>query len=175
MPATLSTVLITLNEAANLPRTLASVQGLGEIIVVDSGSTDATVEIARHFGARVFIERWKGFGAQKNSAIEKAAGGWILSLDADEELSAKSRRCWRPMQPRHSPHIASLGSTIFSGVRCATAATGPIPSCASSVAVPRTLKTAPCTKPCRRPDLLASSRVISSTIAIPPWMSTSST
>lgn len=87
MPATLSVVLITLNEAANLPRTLASVQGLGEIIVVDSGSTDATVEIARHFGARVFVEQWKGFGAQKNSAIEKAAGDWILSLDADEELS----------------------------------------------------------------------------------------
>jgi glycosyltransferase involved in cell wall biosynthesis len=87
MPATLSIVLITLNEAANLPRTLASVQGLGEIIVVDSGSTDATVEIARHFGARVFIEEWKGFGAQKNFAFEKAAGDWILSLDADEELS----------------------------------------------------------------------------------------
>jgi glycosyltransferase involved in cell wall biosynthesis len=87
MPATLSVVLITLNEAANLPRTLASVQGLGEIIVVDSGSADATVEIARHFGARVFIEEWKGFDAQKNSAIEKATGDWILSLDADEELS----------------------------------------------------------------------------------------
>ncbi len=87
MPATLSIVLIALNEAANLPRTLASVQGLGEIVVVDSGSTDATVEIARQFGARVFIEPWKGFGAQKNSAIEKAAGDWILSLDADEEVS----------------------------------------------------------------------------------------
>lgn len=87
MPATLSIVLITLNEAANLPRTLASVQGLGEIVVVDSGSTDATVEIARRFGARVFIEEWKGFGTQKNSAIEKATGDWILSLDADEEVS----------------------------------------------------------------------------------------
>ncbi len=87
MPATLSIVLIALNEAANLPRTLASVQGLGEIVLVDSGSTDATVEIARRFGARVFIEPWKGFGGQKNSAIEKAAGEWILSLDADEEVS----------------------------------------------------------------------------------------
>lgn len=87
MPATLSVVLITLNEAANLPRTLASVQGLGEIVVVDSGSTDDTIEIARQFGARVFVEEWKGFGAQKNSAIEKAAGDWILSLDADEEVS----------------------------------------------------------------------------------------
>ncbi len=87
MPKTLSIVIITLNEAANLPRTLASVQGMGEIVVVDSGSTDATPEIARLAGARVFTEPWKGFGAQKNSAIRHAAGDWILSLDADEEVS----------------------------------------------------------------------------------------
>jgi glycosyltransferase involved in cell wall biosynthesis len=87
MPKSLSVVLITLNEAANLPRTLSSVQGLGEIVIVDSGSTDATLEIARSFGARVFTEPWKGFAAQKNSAIAHATGDWILSLDADEELS----------------------------------------------------------------------------------------
>jgi glycosyltransferase involved in cell wall biosynthesis len=92
MPNTLCVVLITLNEAANLPRTLASVQGLvgrglGEIIVVDSGSTDATPDIARSFGACVFTESWKGFGAQKNSAIARATTDWILSLDADEEIS----------------------------------------------------------------------------------------
>jgi glycosyltransferase involved in cell wall biosynthesis len=60
--------------------------GKGEIIVVDSGSTDRTVEIARSLGAKVFVEEWKGYAAQKNSAIEKAAGDWILSLDADEEV-----------------------------------------------------------------------------------------
>jgi len=87
MAKTLSVVLITLNEAANLPRTLASAQGLGEVIVVDSGSTDSTVEIARSFGAQVFTESWKGFGSQKNSAIARATTDWILSLDADEELS----------------------------------------------------------------------------------------
>jgi glycosyltransferase involved in cell wall biosynthesis len=97
MPITLSVVLITLNEAANLPRTLASVQGLvkpglGEIVVLDSGSTDATVEIARSFGARVFTEAWKGFGPQKNSAICHATGDWILSLDADEEVSPELAR-----------------------------------------------------------------------------------
>ena len=89
MPKSLSVVIITLNEAANLPRTLASVSGLGEIVVVDSGSTDGTVEIAEQAGARVFSEPWKGFGAQKNSAIAKATGEWILSLDADEEVSAE--------------------------------------------------------------------------------------
>jgi glycosyltransferase involved in cell wall biosynthesis len=87
----LSVVIITHNEEANLGRTLASVQSLvadgkGEIIVIDSGSTDRTVEIAESFGAEVFIEEWKGYAAQKNSAIDKATGDWILSLDADESL-----------------------------------------------------------------------------------------
>jgi len=90
---TLSVVIITYNEEANIARTLASVQplvsdGKGEIIVVDSGSTDRTVEIAKSYGAKVFVEEWKGFAAQKNSAIDKAAGDWILSLDADEEADA---------------------------------------------------------------------------------------
>src|SRR5580692_9192293 len=89
----LSVVIITFNEEANLGRTLASVQALvadgqGEIIVVDSGSTDRTVEIAKSFGAKVSIEEWKGFAAQKNSAIDKATGDWILSLDADEEVES---------------------------------------------------------------------------------------
>jgi glycosyltransferase involved in cell wall biosynthesis len=89
----LSVVIITHNEEANIGRTLASVQplvadGKGEIIVVDSGSTDRTVEIAKSFGAKVFVETWKGYAAQKNSAIDKARGDWILSLDADEEASA---------------------------------------------------------------------------------------
>jgi len=88
---TLSVVIITYNEEANISRTLESVKtlvcdGKGEIIVVDSGSTDRTVEIAKSFGAKVFVEPWKGYAVQKNSAIEKASGDWILSLDADESL-----------------------------------------------------------------------------------------
>ena len=87
----LSVVIITHNEEANIACTLASVKSLvadgkGEIIVVDSGSADRTVEIAKSFGAKVFIEEWKGYAAQKNSAIDKAEGDWILSLDADEEV-----------------------------------------------------------------------------------------
>jgi glycosyltransferase involved in cell wall biosynthesis len=90
---TLSVVVITHNEEANLGRTLASVQplvsdGKGEIIIVDSGSTDRTVEIAQSYGAKIFVEEWKGYAAQKNFAIDKATGDWILSLDADEEVSA---------------------------------------------------------------------------------------
>jgi glycosyltransferase involved in cell wall biosynthesis len=92
----LSVVIITYNEEANIGRALESVMplvrdGKGEIIVVDSGSTDRTVEIAKSFGAKVFVEPWKGYAAQKNSAIEKATGDWILSLDADEEVSDKAR------------------------------------------------------------------------------------
>src|SRR5258707_2015180 len=90
---TLSVVIITHNEEANIGRTLASVQSLvsdgkGEIIVVDSGSCDRTVEIAKSFGANIFVEEWKGYAAQKNSAIDKATRDWILSLDADEELNS---------------------------------------------------------------------------------------
>ena len=82
----LSVVIITLNEEANLARTLSSVAWADEIIVVDSGSTDRTREVAESFHARLFVEPWKGFAAQKNSALQKAAGDWILSLDADEEV-----------------------------------------------------------------------------------------
>jgi len=90
----LSIVLITHNEELNLGRTLESVKplvrdGQGEIVILDSGSTDRTVEIAKSFGAKVFTEEWKGYAGQKNSAIDKAAGDWILSLDADEELDER--------------------------------------------------------------------------------------
>ena len=85
----ISVALITFNEEGNLARTLESVmplvrEGRGELIIVDSGSTDRTIEIAKSFGAQVFIEPWKGFAAQKNSAMEKGTGEWVLQLDADE-------------------------------------------------------------------------------------------
>jgi glycosyltransferase involved in cell wall biosynthesis len=91
---TLSVVIITYNEEANIGRALESVMpllsgGKGEIIVVDSGSTDRTVDIAKSFGAKVYVEEWKGYAAQKNSGIDKATGDWILSLDADEEADAE--------------------------------------------------------------------------------------
>lgn len=96
MPKTLSVAIITKNEAANLPRTLASLRPLAEIVaeivVLDSGSTDATLLIAREAGARVFEEPWKGFAAQKNSAIAHTTGDWVLSLDADEEVSPELAR-----------------------------------------------------------------------------------
>ena len=87
MGNTLSVAIIAKNEEANLPRTLASVRWADEVIVVDSGSTDGTVAIARKFGAKVVCETWHGFGRQKNLAIQNCSSEWVLSLDADEEVN----------------------------------------------------------------------------------------
>jgi len=95
----LSVAIITLNEEENLARTLASVRWADEIVVVDSGSTDRTVEIARSFGARVFEREWPGFAAQKNFAIQQCKGTWILSLDADEELTPELQIQIRSLLP----------------------------------------------------------------------------
>lgn len=83
----LSVAIITHNEESNLPRTLASVRWADQVVVVDAGSTDATVLMAREEGAEIFQENWKGFAAQKNSAINHCTCDWVLSLDADEEVS----------------------------------------------------------------------------------------
>ena len=91
MPPKISVPIVACNEAANLRRTLASVAWVDEIVVVDSGSTDETVAIAREFNARIFVEPWKGYGPQVNSAIDKCTGDWILALDADEVVTPELR------------------------------------------------------------------------------------
>jgi glycosyltransferase involved in cell wall biosynthesis len=85
---TLSVAIVSLNEEANLGRTLESVKWADEIVVVDSGSSDRTCEIARQYGAKVVVEPWRGYAAQKNFAIEHCTKTWVLSLDADEEISS---------------------------------------------------------------------------------------
>jgi glycosyltransferase involved in cell wall biosynthesis len=84
----LSVTIITLNEENNIARAIESVRGFAqEVLVVDAGSADRTVEIARHLGAKVLINPWRGFGQQKNFAATHAAYDWVLNLDADEEIS----------------------------------------------------------------------------------------
>ncbi|MSQ64306.1 MAG: glycosyltransferase family 2 protein [Betaproteobacteria bacterium] len=83
----LSVVLITHNAAAELPQCLASVAFADEVVVVDSGSSDGTAEIATRYGARVVAKDWLGFGRQKQFAVEQAAHDWVLCLDADERVS----------------------------------------------------------------------------------------
>jgi glycosyltransferase involved in cell wall biosynthesis len=91
-PATLSLCVITMNEERDLPRCLESVRGLAsEIVVVDSGSTDRTREIARAAGARVIDQPFLGYVRQKQLAIEAATAEWVLSLDADEWLDDELR------------------------------------------------------------------------------------
>jgi glycosyltransferase involved in cell wall biosynthesis len=88
----LSVAMVACNEAANIEQTLQSVIDLAdEINLIDSGSTDRTLEIAGSFGSkvRIFQEHWKGFARQKNSAIDKGAGEWVLLLDADESVSSE--------------------------------------------------------------------------------------
>ncbi|MBE2245471.1 MAG: glycosyltransferase family 2 protein [Burkholderiaceae bacterium] len=90
MAARLSVIVITKNEAGRLPTCLASVAFADEIIVVDSGSSDGTQEIARGLGARVIeTADWPGFGPQKQRALDAATGDWVLSIDADEWLDAQ--------------------------------------------------------------------------------------
>lgn len=87
----LSLVVITLNAEKHLSRCLKSVPFAADVVVLDSGSTDRTVEIARGHGARVFLEEWRGFGPQKQRATDLAAHEWVLNLDADEALSRESQ------------------------------------------------------------------------------------
>jgi glycosyltransferase involved in cell wall biosynthesis len=84
---TISATIITFNEERNLPRAIESLRCCDEIVVVDSGSTDRTVEIAERYGARVLEANWRGYAGQKNYASDQARHDWVLSLDADEALS----------------------------------------------------------------------------------------
>jgi len=85
--APLSAVLITRNAAAVLGPCLDSLAFVDEIVVVDSSSTDRTVELAKEKGARVVPKEWLGFGRQKQFAVEQASHDWVLCLDADERVS----------------------------------------------------------------------------------------
>ncbi|MEJ2060255.1 MAG: glycosyltransferase family 2 protein [Gammaproteobacteria bacterium] len=83
----LSVVIIACNEEAALPACLASAAFADEVLLVDSGSTDATVRVAEQMGARVLHQEWLGFGAQKRFAVEQAGHDWVLCIDADERIS----------------------------------------------------------------------------------------
>jgi glycosyltransferase involved in cell wall biosynthesis len=88
----LSISIISLNEEANLRRCLTSVEGLSEeIVIVDSGSTDGTAEIAAEFGTRFVTQTWLGYTAQKNHCLSLCTQPWILALDCDEELTPELR------------------------------------------------------------------------------------
>lgn len=99
----LSACLITLNEEHNLARALNSLEGIAdEIVIVDCGSRDRTLAIAKEYGAKIVENTWKNFAEQKNVASRAASNDWILSLDADEELSPELRKtlmAWKEREP----------------------------------------------------------------------------
>ncbi len=88
----LSVTVITWNEEERLRPCLESVSWADEIIVVDAESTDKTVQVAREFTDRIWVRPWPGFADQKNFALEQAVGKWVLSLDADEQVTPELRR-----------------------------------------------------------------------------------
>jgi glycosyltransferase involved in cell wall biosynthesis len=83
----ITATIITLNEERNIARAIESLRCCDQIVVLDSGSVDRTVELATNLGARVVEDSWRGYANQKNYAAEQAEHDWILSLDADEALS----------------------------------------------------------------------------------------
>ncbi|MBW2092314.1 MAG: glycosyltransferase family 2 protein [Deltaproteobacteria bacterium] len=86
---TLSAAIITYNEETNISACLKSVSWADEIVIVDSGSTDRTVELCREYTDKVFYREWSGYAAQKNRAFDLTTGSWILSLDADERVTSE--------------------------------------------------------------------------------------
>ncbi|HXE79483.1 MAG TPA: glycosyltransferase family 2 protein [Vicinamibacterales bacterium] len=106
MPA-ISVTIITRDEAAQLEAAIESVRWADEIIVVDSGSTDGTVEIAERLATRVERRHWPGYAAQKNYAASLARHDWVFSLDADERVGpelAESLQVWRRETPKHAAY-----------------------------------------------------------------------
>ena len=88
MTQKISAVIITFNEERNIARCLQSLQDVvDEVVVVDSGSIDRTEGICKQFGARFIPHKWEGYGRQKNFALSQASNNWVLSIDADEQLT----------------------------------------------------------------------------------------
>ena len=103
----ITATIITLNEERHIARAIESLRCCDEILVLDSGSSDRTVELAENLGARVVESFWRGYAAQKNWIAEQAANDWILSLDADEALSeALEAEIWslKKNGPRHDAY-----------------------------------------------------------------------
>lgn len=105
----ISAVIITRNEGHIIGKTLQSVRGVAdEIIIVDSGSTDDTLDICRQHGARIIETGWDGYGPNKNKGIDAAKNDWILNLDADEVIDEALRTALLVLQPADSAAVFEM-------------------------------------------------------------------
>jgi len=104
----ISAIIITKDEELNIHRCLSSLSEIDEVIIVDSGSTDATLKIARSFNCKIIETDWLGYGATRNIGIDQSKNEWILVIDADEELS-------EPLKKKISSLMLPVSeSTVFS-------------------------------------------------------------
>jgi glycosyltransferase involved in cell wall biosynthesis len=116
MRKTLSVAMIAMNEEANLPRTLETVRWADEIVIVDSGSKDRTLEIAQSFGAKTSYHDFGGHGEQKNVAIDLCTSEWVLLLDADEVLTQELQQEIRDLllgEPKYCAYWIPRLNLIF--------------------------------------------------------------
>lgn len=117
----LSAVIITKNEEKNIERCLNSLKWVDEIVVVDSGSQDRTLEICRRFGCKILETEWLGFGPTKQLAVNAATHNWVLSIDADEEvtpeLQTEIKTILQQSQPLNGYRIRWLSYYIKKWVR----------------------------------------------------------
>lgn len=131
MSIKISAAIITHNEERNIARVIESLRCCDEILVLDSGSNDRTVEVATNLGARVIEASWHGYAAQKNIAAELAANDWILALDADESLSEASRgrnlahqEIWAGVRWLHGSPLSAVSRPLDSSQRLASRSQG---------------------------------------------------
>jgi glycosyltransferase involved in cell wall biosynthesis len=102
----ITATIITLNEGANIKAACESVAWADEVLVVDSESTDSTPSVARSCGARLITNRWPGFAAQKQFAVEQAQNDWIFSLDADERVSEELKAAIEDLRKQTDSKLA---------------------------------------------------------------------
>jgi glycosyltransferase involved in cell wall biosynthesis len=105
----ISAYIICQNEADNIRRCLESIKWCNQIVVVDSGSTDTTLDICREYNADIYYRSWSGYGDQKNFALSKCKGTWVLNIDADEEVSLELKEeIIEAISTARSPNIAGF-------------------------------------------------------------------
>jgi glycosyltransferase involved in cell wall biosynthesis len=102
---TISAFIVCKNEENSIRRALESVSWCDEIVIVDSGSTDNTLEICREFTQKIIFREWSGYSEQKFFALKLCTSDWILNLDADEEVSIKLRNSIHDMLEKHQTEI----------------------------------------------------------------------